>query len=63
MDYLAGPSSRLCRREGIASSMYYGWSKEFLEAGKRRLAGSKTRPTIRTFDRSAGTIHGASMVK
>jgi transposase len=26
-----------CRREGIASSMYYGWSKEFLEAGKRRL--------------------------
>ena len=28
----------LCRREGIASSMYYGWSKEFLEAGKRRLA-------------------------
>src|SRR5271154_1870864 len=31
--------SELCRREGIASSMYYGWSKEFLEAGKRRLAG------------------------
>jgi transposase len=26
----------LCRREGIASSMYYGWSKKFLEAGKRR---------------------------
>jgi transposase len=24
--------------EGIAASMYYGWSKEFLEAGKRRLA-------------------------
>jgi transposase len=31
--------SELCRREGIAASMYYGWSKEFLEAGKRRLAG------------------------
>src|SRR6476469_310726 len=30
--------SELCRREGIAASMYYGWSKEFLEAGKRRLA-------------------------
>lgn len=30
--------SDLCRREGIAASMYYGWSKEFLEAGKRRLA-------------------------
>ena len=28
--------AELCRREGIASSMYYGWSKEFLEAGKRR---------------------------
>ena len=31
--------AELCRREGIASSMYYGWSKEFLEAGKKRLAG------------------------
>ena len=31
--------AELCRREGIAQSMYYGWSKEFLEAGKRRLAG------------------------
>jgi transposase len=28
--------AELCPREGIASSMYYGWSKEFLEAGKRR---------------------------
>jgi transposase len=33
----------LCRREGIAQSMYYGWSKEFLEAGKRRLAGDTAR--------------------
>src|SRR6202021_2447828 len=33
--------AELCRREGIASSMYYGWSKEFLEAGKRRLAGDR----------------------
>ena len=32
--------AKLCRREGISSSMYYGWSKEFLEAGKRRLAGT-----------------------
>ena len=30
--------SELCRREGIAASMYCGWPKEFLEAGKRRLA-------------------------
>jgi transposase-like protein len=35
--------SELCRREGIAASMYYGWSKEFPEAGKRRLAGDTVR--------------------
>jgi transposase len=35
--------AELCRRDGIASSMYYGWSKEFLEAGKRRLAGDTAR--------------------
>ena len=33
----------LCRREGIAESLYYSWSKEFLEAGKRRLAGDTAR--------------------
>ena len=31
--------AELCRREGLAQSMYYKWSKEFLEAGKQRLAG------------------------
>src|SRR4051812_37005499 len=35
--------AELCRRERIASSMYYGWSKEFLEAGKKRLAGDTAR--------------------
>ena len=35
--------AELCRREGIAESMYYSWSKEFLEAGKRRLAGGTRR--------------------
>jgi transposase len=35
--------AEICRREGIASSMYYGWSKEFLEAGKKRLAGDTAR--------------------
>ena len=35
--------AELCRREGIASSMYYGWSKEFLEARKTRLAGDTAR--------------------
>ena len=33
----------LCRREGIAESLYYAWSKEFLGAGKRRLAGDTAR--------------------
>jgi transposase len=33
----------LRRREGIAESLYYSWSKEFLEAGKRRLAGDTAR--------------------
>jgi transposase len=35
--------AELCRREGIHSNMYYRWSKEFLEAGKQRLAGNTTR--------------------
>ena len=45
LDGLRGEDSiaELCRREGIAQSMYYGWSKEFLEAGKRRLAGDTAR--------------------
>ena len=33
----------LCRREGIAPNLYYSWSKEFLEAGKGRLAGDTRR--------------------
>ncbi len=33
----------LCRREGIVESLYYSWSKEFLEAGKKRLAGDTAR--------------------
>ena len=33
----------LCRREGIAESLYYSWSKEFWEAGKKRLAGDTAR--------------------
>jgi len=33
----------LCRREGIAESLYYSWSMEFLEAGKKRLAGDTGR--------------------
>jgi transposase-like protein len=42
LDGLRGEETiaELCRREGIAQSIYYKWSKEFLEAGKRRLAGA-----------------------
>ena len=45
LEGLRGETSiaELCRKEGIAQSMYYGWSKEFLKAGKRRLAGDTTR--------------------
>ncbi len=45
LDGLRGESSiaELCRREGIAEGLYYAWSKEFLEAGKRRLAGDTAR--------------------
>ena len=45
LDGLRGEQSiaELCRRENIAESLYYSWSKEFLEAGKRRLAGDTAR--------------------
>jgi len=33
----------LCRREGVNPNLYYRWSKEFLEAGKKRLLGDTTR--------------------
>ncbi len=39
-DYSMG---ELCRREGIAQSLYFSWSKEFLEADKRRLASDTAR--------------------
>ena len=35
--------AELCRKEGIAQSLYYTWSKDFMEAGKRRLAGDTAR--------------------
>jgi transposase len=60
LDGLRGEHSiaELCRREGIAESLYYNWSKEFLEAGKRRLAGiqPERRPAARprTCDRTPG---------
>ena len=35
--------SELCRREGIVSNLFYRWSKDFLEAGKKRLQGDTVR--------------------
>jgi transposase len=45
LDGLRGEMSiaELCRREGLAESVYYKWSKDFLEAGKHRLAGDTAR--------------------
>ena len=35
--------AELCRKEGIVQSLHYTWSKEFMEAGTRRLAGDTAR--------------------
>jgi transposase len=45
LDGLRGEESiaELCRQEGIAQGLYYKWSKDFMEAGKKRLAGDITR--------------------
>ena len=45
LESLRGEDSiaELCRREGINSNVYYRWSKEFLEAGKKRLSGDTVR--------------------
>ncbi|GEP07986.1 hypothetical protein MOX02_60240 [Methylobacterium oxalidis] len=62
LDGLRGEDSiaELWGREGIASSMYYGWSKEFLEAGKKRLTGDTARAAtadeVRDLRREAGAL-------
>jgi transposase len=45
LDGLRGEDSiaELCRKEGIGQSLYYTWSNEFMEAGRRRLAGDTAR--------------------
>ncbi len=52
--------AELCRKEGIAQSLYYVWSKEFMEAGKRRLAGdtarSATTGEVRELRREANAL-------
>ena len=53
----------LCSREGIADGLYYSWSKEFLEAGKRRLAGDTARqassPEVKDLRRETGDLKEA----
>ena len=55
--------AELCRREAIARSLYYSWSKEFLEAGKRRLAGDTARqatgPEVRELRGEAAALKEA----
>lgn len=48
LDGLRGETTiaELCRREGINQNLYYKWSKEFLEAGKQRLAGNVYRQSF-----------------
>jgi len=45
MEALRGEDSvaAICRKHGITESLFYKWNKEFLEAGKKRLAGDTTR--------------------
>lgn len=52
--------AELCRKEGIAQSLYYSWSKEFMEAGKKRLAGDTARAAttdeVKDLRREAGAL-------
>ncbi len=62
LDGLRGEDSiaELCRREGINQNLYYRWSKEFLEAGKKRLAGDTAREAtseeVKGLRRQAGEL-------
>jgi transposase len=53
--------AELCRRAGIAQNLYYRWSKDFLEAGKKRLAGDTARAA--TSDEVIGLRREATALK
>jgi transposase len=53
--------AELCRREGIPPNVYYRWSKDFLEAGKKRLAGDTAREA--TSDEVKGLRQEAAALK
>jgi len=63
LDGLRGEDSiaELCRREGLSESMYYKWSKEFMEAGKKRLSGDIMREA--STDEVKGLRHEARELK
>ena len=63
LDGLRGEDSiaELCRREGIPPNVYYRWSKDFLEAGKKRLAGDTAREA--TSDEVKGLRREAAALK
>ena len=52
--------AELCRHKGIVQNLYYRWSKEFLEAGKKRLAGDVARAAtsdeVKELRREAGAL-------
>ena len=52
----------LCRREGIAANLYYRWSKEFLEAGKKRLLGDTKREASTSVSRPGWSRQVSSQV-
>lgn len=55
--------AELCRREGIATSLYYSWSKELLETGKKRLVGDTahqaTSPKVKDLRHEAAALKEA----
>ena len=53
--------AELCRREGIPPNVYYRWSKDFLEAGKKRLSGDTAREA--TSDEVKGLRREATALK
>ena len=59
--------AELCRREGIATSLYYSWSKEFLGAGKKRLAGDTARqatsPEVKELRQMPRRVRGLRQVQ
>ena len=69
LDGLRGEDSiaELCRREGISQGIYYKWSKDFMEAGKKRLAGDTARAAntdeVKDLRREARDLNGLRRIR